>query len=631
MDDGHHPPVHPEGRELATLSLLALGIVFGDIGTSPLYALQEALAPEHGVAVVPENVIGVLSLVVWALVLVVSVKYLVFVLRADHHGEGGVLALTSLVAPLGQPVVGTRERLLVTLGLFGAALVYGDGMITPAISVLSAVEGLGLAVPAVAPWVEWIAVGVLFGLFAVQRHGTAGIGRVFGPITLLWFAVIGGLGLVHTVAHPEVLGALSPVPGVRFLLAHGWRSSVVLGSVFLVVTGGEALYADLGHFGPRPIRVAWFTLVLPALLLNYFGQGALLLSDPSAIDHLFFRMAPGWALLPLIGLATAATIIASQALISGAFSLTMQAVQLGWLPRVRVDHTSASQAGQIYVPVVNAVLLVATVGLVLGFGSSSALAAAYGIAVTATMATTTLLFGFVAHHRWGWRFVPTVLLTGAFLAVELAFLAANALKITHGGWFPLLVGAGMFTVLSTWKRGKELLGEQLAARARSFAQLEGEVAARPPSRVPGDAVFMFADPRSAPPALLHNLQHNHVLHERVVLLSVVTADEPYVDDADRVTVDPIGSFWRVVLRYGFMDALAVPEDLGRARLDGRPIDPRAVTWFLGQETILPSSQPGMAPWREHLFGWMNRNKRSAATYFALPPDQVVELGTVIEI
>jgi KUP system potassium uptake protein len=625
-------PSHPTGAALTGLALGALGVVYGDIGTSPLYALREALAPEHGVEPSEANVLGVLSLVVWALILVVTIKYLVFVLRADNHGEGGILALTALVAPLGRQTFGVQERVLVMLGIFGAALVYGDGMITPSISVLSAVEGLELAVPALAPWVEWIAIVVLIGLFVVQPWGTARVGRVFGPITLVWFVVLGLLGAGHVVVHPSVLGAVNPLHGLRFLAGHGTGSLYVLGSVFLVVTGGEALYADLGHFGARPIRAAWFSVVLPALLLNYFGQGALLLTDPGAIENPFFRLAPGWALLPLVVLATAATIIASQALISGAFSLTMQAVQLGWLTRVRIEHTSAQQMGQIYVPSVNWTLMVACIGLVLGFGSSSALAAAYGIAVTLTMATTTLLFGFVAHHRWGWLLLPSALLTAAFFVVEIAFLGANALKITHGGWFPLVIGVLVFAALTTWKRGKTVLAEELSRRTMSRGELLADLAKDPPAEVRGTAVFMFSDPHCVPPALVHNLRHNHVLHERVVLLAVLVEEVPYVDPALRRQVERVGGrVWQVVLRYGFMDVPSVPADLASTRLDGAPIGADGVTYFLGQETILPADQPRMAPWREHLFALMNRNKRSAASYFGLPPEQVVELGTQIEI
>jgi KUP system potassium uptake protein len=626
-----HAPEHPTGKALAGLALGALGVVYGDIGTSPLYSMREALNPEHGLAVTETSVLGVLSLIVWALILVVTVKYLIFVLRADNHGQGGILALTALVAPLGTRAQG-QARFLVLLGIFAAALEYGDGMITPSISVLSAIEGLGLAAPGLEPYVIPITIAVLIGLFLFQPRGTAGVGRIFGPITLVWFFVIGGLGIHHVLANPSVLRALNPAWAVGFFVEHGLAGVAVLGSVFLAVTGGEALYSDLGHFGKRPIRVAWFGLVLPALLLNYFGQGALILARPEVVDNPFFRMAPSWALLPLVVIATAATIIASQALISGAFSLTFQAIQLGWLPRVRIDHTSAQQIGQIYVPAVNWVLMVACIGLVLGFQTSAALASAYGVAVTTTMIATTLLFGFVAHHRWGWPFLPAAALTATFLLVEVSFFGANILKVAHGGWFPLAVGTIVFTGLLTWKRGKEILGERLGERAKSRVDLLAELQQNPPHRVEGTAVFMFSDPRSAPPALLHNLRHNHVLHERVVLLAVVTEEIPNVPRDRRAQAEPLGQgFWQVVLRYGFMDVLQVPQDLCQTRLGKHRIRPSEVTYFLGQETILPSDHPGMAMWREHLFAAMNKNKRSAASYFGLPPEQVVELGTQIEI
>jgi KUP system potassium uptake protein len=626
-----HPPADPSGRYLLALSLGALGIVYGDIGTSPLYALRESFLEEHGVPPTPANVLGILSLIFWSLIVVISIKYLAFVLRADNRGEGGILALTSLVTPVGALRAG--RRVLILLGLFATALLYGDGMITPAISVLSAVEGLGVATPFFEPYIVPITIAILVVLFSVQRFGTGGVGRVFGPVTLLWFLTLGALGLPHIARNPAVLAAISPVRAVEFFAANRWNGFIALGSVFLVVTGGEALYADMGHFGKRPIRVAWSLIVLPALMLNYFGQGALVIGNPEAIENPFFRLAPIWALYPVVLIATAATVIASQALISGSYSLTMQAVQLGYMPRVTIDHTSEKERGQIYVPSINVVLMLACIGLVLGFRSSSNLAAAYGVAVTTTMVVTSVLFYWVARERWKWGLPTALLLGGFFLAIDLAFWGANLLKIPSGGWFPLLVGAVVFTLLTTWKKGRQILNERIFHRVLPRGMFLESIASKPPIRVPGTAVYMYNNPRGTPPALLHNLKHNKVLHEQVVFLSVQTEEVPYVTEEERHEVDRIADgFHQVILHYGFMEDAHVPRALGRIKEPGLTFKPMETTFFLGRETLIPSKRRrGMWLWRERLFSVMSANARSAASFFRLPPNRVVELGAQVEL
>jgi KUP system potassium uptake protein len=627
----HTPVQKPRGRYLATLSLAALGIVYGDIGTSPLYAVRESFLPEHGLPVTPLNILGVLSLIFWSLVLVISVKYLIFILRADNRGEGGIMALASLATPMGIKQTGGRPW-LIALGLFGTALLYGDGAITPAISVLSAVEGLEVATPFFEPYIIPITITILILLFLQQRHGTAGIGRVFGPITLLWFTTLAALGVAHIVRQPAVLGAASPHHAVRFFMDNGWRGFVVLGSVFLVVTGGEALYADMGHFGRRPIRVAWFAVVLPALLLNYFGQGALLIQHPEAITNPFYRMAPTWALYPVVGIATAATVIASQALISGAYSLTMHAVQLGYLPRVTIEHTSARERGQIYIPAVNWLLMLACIGLVLGFGSSSNLAAAYGVAVTSTMVITALLFFVVARERWRWRLPVAVAVTGLFLVIDLAFWGANLIKIPHGGWFPLVVGALIFGLMTIWRRGRRMLTERIGSGLMPVDVFLESLAAGHPHRVRGTAVFMYGNPEATPPALLHNLKHNQVLHERVVFLIVETAEVPHAAPEERALVEDLGrGFFRIYLRYGYMEEPDVPEGLQGLRPLGLEFKPLETTYFLGRETLIPSMKPGRSGWLGTIFAVMARNARTASSFFRLPPNRVVELGAQIEL
>jgi KUP system potassium uptake protein len=624
----------PTGKRLALLSLGALGVVYGDIGTSPLYAIRECFFGEHAIAVSPTNVLGVLSLIFWSLILVISVKYLGFILRADNRGEGGILALMALVHPEHSPasVKPRRSWLLIALGLFGAALLYGDGMITPAISVLSAVEGLEVATPVFSSYVIPLTVGVLIGLFLFQRRGTGRVGAVFGPVTLIWFATIALLGVVAIVRAPGVLAAVLPTHAWRFFAENGSRGFLVLGAVFLVVTGGEALYADMGHFGTRPIRLTWFAVVLPALLLNYFGQGALLLVDPMAAHQPFYRLAPSWALYPLVVLATAATVIASQAVISGAFSLTMQAVQLGYVPRLLIRHTSAREMGQIYLPQLNTVLMLSTIGLVLGFESSTRLAAAYGVAVTTTMVITTILFYAVARELWGWPRWAIGLLCAGFLAVDLSFFGASVIKIEHGGWFPLLVAAGVFTLLTTWRRGRQILASRLRESSMEVALLlsDGELGKLP--RVPGTAIFLTGNPEGVPVALLHNIKHNKVVHEKVVFLTVLNEEEPRIRRSKRVTVEDLGhGFFRVVARYGFMERPAVREILELARPQGVEVDYLEASYFLGRENLIPTERPGMALWRERLFSVMSRNALGPTAYFDLPPNRVVELGAQIEI
>jgi KUP system potassium uptake protein len=625
-------PSRPSHRYLAALSLGALGVVYGDIGTSPLYAMRESFRPEHGVTPDAAGVLGVLSLILWSLIVVITIKYLVFVLRADNRGEGGILALTSLVTPLTGDQPGNR-RLLILLGLFGTALLYGDGMITPAISVLSAVEGLVVATPVFEPYVLPLTMCILIALFMVQKRGTAGIGKVFGIVTLVWFVTLGGLGILWIAREPSVLHAVSPVHAVRFFVANGFHGFLVLGSVFLVVTGGEALYADMGHFGRTPIRIAWFIAVLPSLLLNYFGQGALIIRDPSAIDNPFYHMVPSWGLYPAVFIAAAATVIASQALISGAFSLTMQAVQLGYCPRVEIRHTSDRERGQIYIPYVNWGLMICCLGLVLGFRSSSALAAAYGIAVTTTMVITTVLFYVVARERWKWSRVTALLVTGSFMVIDLAFWAANVMKIPDGGWFPLLVGVIIFTLLTTWKAGRRLLGERLHSQTLPRELFVKEVLTSPPTRVDGTAVFMYSNPAGTPPALLHNLKHNKVLHSRVIFLSVQTAEVPYVDVANATEVQSLGGgLYQVVLTHGFMENVDVPARLALVECGPDPIRTFSTTYFLGREILVPSRRRrGMAFWRERLFTIMADNSKSAGDYFCLPPNRVVELSAVVEL
>jgi KUP system potassium uptake protein len=633
--DAPHPTLN-EGsdsfKRTALMALGALGIVYGDIGTSPLYALRECFTGHHSIEPTPANVMGVLSLIFWSLITIVSVKYLLFVMRMDNRGEGGILALMALVMNRKRGEVARARPVLVAVGLFGSALLYGDGLITPAISVLSAVEGLSVATHFFEPYIIPITLIILLGIFLVQRHGTAGIGRIFGPFMSVWFITLAVLGAKELVHNPAVLGALWPGHGVQFFIRNGLQGFLVLGSVFLVVTGGEALYADMGHFGWKPIRLAWFSLALPALMINYLGQGALLLRDAGAARNPFFLLVPGWALYPMVVMATGATVIASQALISGAFSLTRQAMQLGYCPRMEVVHTSAEEMGQIYLPGLNTMLLVGVVALVLGFRSSSALAAAYGIGVTATMAITTVLSYVYARERWGVRRVVAMPVAGFFLVVELAYFCANAVKIPEGGWFPLLLALCIFTLLTTWKRGREILAGKLRASSMSLSDLLESFGEHGPMRVPGTAIFMTGNPEGTPPALLHNLKHNKVLHEQVVLLTIASEEVPHVPAEERVEVEPLEQgFVRVVARYGFMENPNIPDILKRCREKGLQFQLMGTSFFLGRETLIPSKKPGMAMWREALFAWMSRNARSATAFFRIPPNRVVELGTQVEL
>ena len=614
---------------LPFLILAALGVVYGDIGTSPLYALRECFAGSHAIDVSRANVLGVLSLIAWSLVIVVSVKYLLFVMRADNAGEGGILALVALVRTRG----GRAGRVgLIALGLFGAALLYGDGMITPAISVLSAVEGLSIATHRFEPHIVPITVVILIALFLVQSRGTSGIGKVFGPIMIGWFVVLALLGVPAIARNPIVLTALSPAYGVRFFEAHGLRAVLTLGAVVLVITGAEALYADMGHFGRQPIRIAWFTLVLPSLLVNYFGQGALLLTDPTARVNPFYHLAPSWALYPLVVVATIATVIASQAIISGAFSLTQQAVQLGYAPRFDIRHTSAHEKGQVYVPEVNWLLMLATLGLVFGFRSSTNLASAYGMAVTATMVITTVLAYVVTRELWRWGFWRAGLITGAFLVIDLAFFSANLLKIAHGGWFPLAVAAAVYLVMSTWNTGRKLVLQRLDAEELALSSFFEKLAACPPVRVPGTAVFMTARPGGAPPILVHHLKHNKALHEHVVLLTVTTLDTPTRGEAAGIEVQPLThGFYRVLARYGFMDTPDVPASLAEARLHGLDWRDEDMTYYLAHLTLFANDRIGMSLWRDKLFIFLSRNARRATNFFRLPPDRVVEIGIQLEL
>ena len=618
---------------LLPLTLTAIGVVYGDIGTSPLYTIRECFFGTHSVEPTFENVLGILALVLYSLIIVVSIKYIAIVMRADNQGEGGILALTALLpkqsAHGGPDVV---KPVLVLLGIFGAALLYGDGMITPAVSILGATEGLHVVTPLAEPYVVPLSVAILVVLFFIQQYGTHRVGGLFGPVMVVWFVTIAVLGVAQIVRAPEVMNAIDPRHAVRFFVTHRWHGFAVLGAVILAVTGGEALYADMGHFGRRPIRLAWFALVLPALMLNYFGQGALLLLNPRAASQPFFLMAPSWALVPLVVLATLAAIIASQALISGAFSLTRQAIQLGYAPRLDIAHTSSKEMGQVYVPQVNWFLAIATICIVLGFESSSALAAAYGIAVSGTMVITALLLHVVATERWGWPRWATYSVTAIFLTVDLAFFGANLIKVLQGGWLPLVIGAVIFTMMTTWKTGRRLVAERLTARATPIDVFMSSLRALAPARVRGTAVFMTAQPTGTPPALVHNLRYNKVLHDHVVILTVSTAPRPVVDVPEQVSVESLGQgLYNVKLQYGFMQDPDVPGALMNAIKLGLELDPGDVTFFLGRETIIVARRHGMAIWREKLFVLMARNAVRATAFFRLPPERVVELGVQVEM
>jgi len=632
----HHAPA--SGKRLAGLSLAALGIVYGDIGTSPIYAFKECFAPGHGAPVSTANVLGVLSLIIWALILIVTIKYLVYVLRADNKGEGGILALLALAFP--EAKSGHRSRLaktFATIGIAGACLLYGDGIITPAISVLGAVEGMKIAAPGFERFILPVSAGIIVILFAAQRAGTAKVGRIFGPITLLWFIAIGLLGIRGILLQPEVLGAFNPLHGLSFLAGQGWIGVVVLGSVVLAVTGGEALYADMGHFGIRPIRLAWFTVVLPALLLNYLGQGGLLMAQPELASNSsfnpFYQLCPAWALYPLVLLATAAAIIASQALISGAYSLTMHAIQLGYMPRLLIEHTSEKERGQIYMPQVNFALMIACLGLILGFKTSDNLASAYGVAVTLTMVTTTMLFFFASQRAFGWSRLHASLVAGGMLLVETPLAVANLLKIPNGGWFALLIAGLMYFIMSTWKTGRRLVWERLRVSAMPAVKFIADIAKKDPLRVAGTAVYMASNPNTTPMALLHNLKHNKVLHKRIIFFTICVEESPMVDASERLEVERMDAgFWRVQAHYGFMESPNIQGILKLCSEYDLEFREMETTFFLSRETVIPKADKcGMNIWQERLFAIMVRNALSATAYFRLPANRVVELGMQVEI
>jgi KUP system potassium uptake protein len=628
------PGQSPSGKQLRTLTIAALGVVYGDIGTSPLYAIKESFNPEHGLDLNAVNVLGILSLVFWALVFVVTVKYLVFILRADNHGEGGIMALLALVSPKLQEGGLNRRRLVViSLGLFGAALLYGDGVITPAISVLSAVEGLQIATPTFQPYVVPITVLILTLLFLSQSKGTAALGAVFGRIMLAWFLTLAMIGLPWIIRRPDVLGALHPAHAVEFFLRNGWHGFWVLGAVVLCITGGEALYADMGHFGKKPIRLGWLGVAFPSLLINYLGQGAVVLEKGvEAVQNPFFALVSGWMIYPLVGIATLATVIASQALISGAFSLTQQAVQLGYFPRTFIRHTSRETEGQIYVPRVNALLMISCITLVMTFRESGNLAAAYGIAVTGTMSITTILFYVVARRIWNWSLFHAASLAAAFLAIDLAFFGANVVKIIEGGWVPLALALSIYIVMSTWKQGRVALGSILSEKSIPLQEFIDDVVQKKTIRVPGTAVFMTLSRNVAPSVLQHHLKHNRSLHERIILLSIVTEHTPEVPALQRVRVTELShGFFKVTARYGYMESPDVSEILIFAMGAGLPIEIEKLSFYLGRESILPNGSTKMALWRKKLFILFSKNARPATEYFRLPPDQVIEVGAQISI
>jgi len=621
-------------RQLAILVLGALGVVYGDIGTSPLYTIRECF---HGLSKIessPANVLGILSLVTWALIIVISVKYVTFVLRADNNGEGGMLALMTLALSGMGPAPSRKKYLVLVLGLFGTSLLYGDGMITPSISVLSAVEGLKRATPLFEPYVVPLTIVILVLLFTFQSRGTAQIGAVFGPVILLWFITIGTLGALSIIKMPSVLMALNPYYALRFFLSNGSMGFFVLGAVFLATTGGEALYADMGHFGRRAIQVGWYGVALPALLLNYYGQGSIILRSPDAVVNPFYALAPHWGIIPLVIISTAATIVASQALISGAFSLTRQAVLLGYLPRIPIIHTSKLQIGQIYVPVTNVVLMLATVVLVLVFQNSTGFAAAYGVGVTSDMLITTLLWCVVARGTWGWPRWITGLIVAAFLVFDIGFFSSALTKIPHGGWVPLAVGLFMLTLMTTWRKGRQILGERLYNRTLPLKDFVQNVipAETHLTRVPGAAIFLSGNPMVTPPVLLHNLKYNKVLHETTAVMNVVIKEVPHVPVNERLSLESLGhGFHRITARYGFMESPNVHEILRLCKTEGLKIDERTVGFFIGRENIIITANPGMSKFRQRLFAFMARNAQGATSFFGIPPNQVVELGVQVQL
>ncbi len=624
-------PAHSASNGVTALTLAALGIVFGDIGTSPLYTIKECFHGLHAVAVTPDNVLGVLSMVFWSLLIVVSLKYVAFIMRADNNGEGGIFALLAMLHA-GQGESGKRRKTLVLMAAFGAALLYGDGVITPAISVLSAIEGLDVATTAAGDYVVPLTCLVLVSLFLFQKYGTAAIGRVFGPVMVVWFVIIGGLGLAEIINEPGILAALNPARAVRFFAINHLHGIVVLGSVVLCITGGEALYADMGHFGVTPIRRSWYGIVLPGLLLNYFGQGALLLANPDKAVAPFYALVPQSMIYPMVALATMATIIASQAMISGVYSLTQQAMQLGFTPRMRIVHTSSHAIGQIYLPTVNTLLMIACIGLVLAFQESSRLAAAYGIAVTATMAITSILYFEVLRRKWKWSLVKAAPLVALFLFFDLSFLSANLLKIVDGGWFTLSLALGVLLLMTTWRTGRAILARYYSHMRIPVDVFLRDLAGYNPQRVNGTAVFMTISPEGVPPTLLHHFKHIEALHERVLFLSIRAAQTPVVPRAERVLLEDLGlGFHRAVANYGYMESPNVPDILEILNGKGLPVDVYSTSFFLGRETILPTGDSTMVHWRKTLFAFMSRNAWNATSFFMIPPDRVVELGSQVEL
>ena len=621
----------PARKALHVMVVGAIGVVFGDIGTSPLYTFSEAFSDQHGMPVTTFNVLGVLSLVLWTLLIVVALKYITFIMRADNKGEGGIMAMMALAQRATRKYPRTR-KLVVLAAVLGAALFFGDGVITPSITVLSAVEGLGVAAPALAHWVVWIAVAVLVILFLVQKRGTGNVGSVFGPVMCIWFVALGLIGVYNIVQHPLVLRAINPWYGFNFFVHHGTGGFLVLGAVVLCVTGAEALYADMGHFGRKPITVAWYAFVMPGLMLNYFGQGALLVHDPSAASNPFYLAVPSWALYPVIALATAAAVIASQAVIAGSFSIMRQAIQLGFLPRMPVVHTSNEEVGQIYLPWVNRLLMILVVLVVIGFGSSKALAGAYGIAVTGTMVIDTTLFLIVAWRMWKWNPLVILGLGLFFLTIDLSFFGANTLKVEDGGWFPLVLGLAVFTILTTWRRGRDLVLRQLKHGGLALAPFIANIAEHPPTRVEGTAIFLVSDPDAVPHALLHNLKHNKVLHKRNVILTVDTLETPYADFDERVELKDLGNdFYLLTLRFGFADDPNVPAALHECTKQGLDIKMMDTTFFLSRETIVATDRPGMVMWRDKLFAFLARNALPATAFFSIPGNRLIELGAQVEI
>jgi KUP system potassium uptake protein len=619
-------------RRLAQLSLAALGVVFGDIATSPIYAIRECFHGEYGIAVSQANVLGILSLMFWALVMIVGLKYMVFVFRANNRGEGGVIALTALIRGQHTSSESRRRLGVIALGLFAACLLYGDGMITPAISVLSAVEGIAIITPVFDPYVILLTSAILLGLFLIQRYGTARVGGIFGPVILVWLCFLAVTGVAQIVREPQILSAVFPWHAIRFLILNKLHGFVVLGAVFLVVTGTEALYADMGHFGTRPIRLTWFALVFPALVLNYFGQGALLLGRPEVARHPFYAMVPSWAMVPTVLLATLATIIASQAVISGAFSMTGQAIKLGYLPRLNIRQTSATQIGQIYVAPINWMLMICTIALVVGFQSSSKLAAAYGVAVTSTMLITTMLFFIVASKRWQWPLVWVTPLAGLFFMVDVPFFAANISKILHGAWFPLVIGAAFFTLMLTWARGRRVLDDQLRKIMPPVHQFIVDLASHPPNRIDEDAVFLTESPSVVPVALAKNVKHNRVVHSRTVLLHFRVEDVPRVPNIEKIKTEKLGGgFHRIVARYGFMEDPSLDTMLTLARGQGLDLKPESTSFYISRENLAIGENSSMARWRANLFIFMSRNAADVTSFFSLPADQVIEVGVRMAI